>query len=44
VGSFYTNSVLSDDLLNQPSLTLETDFSLLPLSTSLFSIDESYEN
>jgi hypothetical protein len=43
-GNFYTNSITADDLLNPTNLTTESDFNLTPLMTSLFTLDDSYEN
>jgi hypothetical protein len=43
-GHYYTNSISSDDLLNPTNLTSESDFSLVPLMTTLFNVDDSYEN
>jgi hypothetical protein len=43
-GYYYTNGISSDDLLNPTTLTSESDFSLVPLMTTLFNLDDSYEN
>jgi hypothetical protein len=43
-GDYYTNSINSDDLINPTNLTSESDFNLVPLMSSLFTIDDSYEN
>ena len=43
-GHYYTTTVTADDLLNPTNLTSESDFSLVPLMTTLFNIDDSYEN
>jgi hypothetical protein len=43
-GDYYTNSILTDDLLNTTNLTSESDFNLIPLATTLFTMDDSYEN
>jgi len=43
-GNYYTNTVTADDLLNPTNLTSESDFSLVPLMTTLFNMDDSYEN
>jgi hypothetical protein len=43
-GNYYTTTVTADDLLNPTNLTTESDFSLVPLMTTLFNMDESYEN
>jgi hypothetical protein len=43
-GHYYTNSITSDDLLNPTTLTSESDFNLVPLMTTLFNLDDSYEN
>jgi hypothetical protein len=43
-GNYYTTTVTADDLLNPTNLTSESDFSLVPLMTTLFNMDDSYEN
>jgi len=43
-GNFYTNTVIADDLLNSTILTNESDLNLVPLATTLFTLDDSYEN
>jgi len=43
-GHYYTTTVTADDLLNPTNLTSESDLSLVPLMTTLFNIDDSYEN
>jgi hypothetical protein len=43
-GNYYTTTVTADDLLNPTNLTTESDFSLVPLMTTLFNMDDSYEN
>ena len=42
-GNYYTNSIYFDDLTSPSNLILTNDFSYTPLSTNLFSNDESYE-
>jgi hypothetical protein len=43
-GNYYTNSVNSDDLFNSTYLTSELDFNLVPLMSTLFTAEDSYEN
>jgi hypothetical protein len=42
-GEYYANSISFDDLVQPSALILKENFSLIPLSTNLFSSDESYE-
>jgi hypothetical protein len=42
-GDYYANSISLDDLAQPSSLVLKENFSLIPLTTNLFSADESYE-
>jgi|TARA_B110000977_G_C10702057_1_gene347769 hypothetical protein len=43
-GHYYTSTVSADDLLNPTNLTSESDFNLVPLMSTLFNVDDSYEN
>jgi hypothetical protein len=43
-GNYYTNSIYFDDLTIPSSLVATNDYSYLPLTTNLFSNDESYES
>ncbi len=43
-GNYYTNSIYFDDLTTPSSLLVTNDYSYYPLTTNLFSNDESYES
>jgi hypothetical protein len=43
-GDYYGNTINNDELMNNSTLTLSTNFNFTPLTTSLFLLDDSYEN
>jgi len=44
IGDYYGNTINGDEFMNNSTLTLSTNFNLTSLTTSLFSLDDSYEN